>query len=184
MKFEKIPVTKADRIQLKQYAELSLGLSVAHNIKTEDLRAEVAKAIAPQTDIEVVAAAAPAGLERPAPSDLPQEVAVGSDEEPAPAAAVGVPPVADPKDLNETTMVTVIIHESERPGGKEPVFLQVNGRAIWVERAKPQTIKLKYVLVLQNALETIYEQTSDKEIVSRVVPAYPFQIVQQPAQAA
>lgn len=183
MKFAKIPVASADRIQLKQYAELSLGLSVAHNIKTEDLRAEVVKAIAPQTEIEVVAAAAPADMERPAPSTEPHEVdLVAPTDEAAPAAAV--PPIADPKDLNETTMVTVIIHESERPGGKEPVFLQVNGRAIWVERAKPQTIKLKYVLVLQNALETIYEQTSDKEIVSRVVPAYPFQIVQQPARAA
>lgn len=175
MKFEKLAVAKADRAQLMQFAKLSLGLEPAHNVKTEELRAQVAAEIAPHTEIEVVAAAAPAGLARPASSTMPDEVALDAGE----PAVDGEAQAADPKDPNETTMVTVMIHESERPGGKDAVFLCVNTRAIWVERAKPQTIKRKYVLVLENALETVYEQTSDREIVSRIVPAYPFQILAQ-----
>ena len=90
---------------------------------------------------------------------------------------------AENANTGSDEFVTVLIERQEEPGGEEPVFLSVNGRALWVPRGEPARIRKPYFDVLKHAVKTVYEQTGTDEIRSRNVPMYPFRIVQESVAA-
>lgn len=88
------------------------------------------------------------------------------------------PPVAKDKDED---YVTVIIHKHEGAEGDIPVWVNCNGRGMWIERGKPQRIHKRYEHILKNAVRQVGEQQYvngiPTEVTFRDVQSYPYQIV-------
>lgn len=74
----------------------------------------------------------------------------------------------------------ILIPETEEPGGKDPVFLGVNGRGMFVERSVPSEIKHRYYADLVTNTKTVYIQVDERTIEPRVMPAHPFNVLTPP----
>lgn len=108
------------------------------------------------------------------------EITVSDDDPTIPKAKAKAAPNTD-HGSNE--FVTVLIERQEEPGGEEPVFLSVNGRALWVPRGEPARIRKPYFEVLKHSVKTVYEQNGTDEIRSRNVPMYPFRVISESVAA-
>ena len=81
----------------------------------------------------------------------------------------------------------ILIPESDRPGGSDPVQVGLNGRVILIGRGVPSWVSEPYVEILKNAEEFVYEefkgQRSENGIdlgglsKPRKVMSYPYQTV-------
>jgi len=81
-------------------------------------------------------------------------------------------------------MVSLTIHVQEGAGGKRPVFVGVNGKAILIPRATKCSVKLRYLRALEAAVETKYEYDEEaKANVPRELPSYPHQVHTMPSEA-
>lgn len=81
-------------------------------------------------------------------------------------------------------LVELTVHTSEGAGGKRAVFCGVNGKALLIPRNQKCKVKLRYLRVLENAVETKYEFDDDaKANVPREMPSYPFQVHTMPSDA-
>lgn len=77
----------------------------------------------------------------------------------------------------------IMIAVSEQPGGREPVSVSVNGRAMFIPRGERCWVRDAYVEVLRNAVAEVYDPY-DPEIdggrgglrAPRKVPAYAFSV--------
>lgn len=89
------------------------------------------------------------------------------------------PPLKQEDDPGE--YVTVIIASTEEVGGKEPVWVSVNGRGMFIPRGQPAKIHKRYEHVLKNAVRTVYEQEVTNgipgDIVGRAVHSYPYTVI-------
>lgn len=146
---KKVSIQDATEAQLREFANGTLGLDVHVNAKLETVRAKV-QAAWDGPEIMV--------------TDEPQE---------------GVPQAIKRNDdgRGEHTHALVMISVTEDPGGSEPIPLSVNGRAMWVERGKPQAIRAPYYEVLCHAIKKIYDPMPDGtglNAIPRLVPQYPF----------
>lgn len=95
------------------------------------------------------------------------------------------PAVAPAPGQATEPMVEITIANQDAPGGKQPVFVAVNGKGILVPRNKRCAIKLRYVSALEIALQTTYELTTDEitgreTITSSDSPVHPFQVHRSP----
>ena len=84
----------------------------------------------------------------------------------------------------ERKYYAIRIETHDGPGGREPVPVAVNGRAIYIPRGKPVGIAEEYVEALEHAQQKIWKQNEDvgphnpgglQE--STLVPSYPFSFV-------
>lgn len=87
-----------------------------------------------------------------------------------------------PKKVDdESDYVTVIIASTEEVGGKEPVWVSVNGRGLYIPRGTPSRIHKRYEHALKNAVRTVYEQETVNgipgDIVGRAVHSYPYTVI-------
>lgn len=93
-------------------------------------------------------------------------------DEPEPVAAQE----ASTKD--QRPKVTIIISAQEGPGGDQPVPVSVNGRAMWIERAKPSAIPYPYYEALKNAVKVVYDPDPNGGMKPpRNVQVYPFTVL-------
>ena len=85
------------------------------------------------------------------------------------------------KKVEDDEYVTIIIASNEEVGGKEPVWVSVNGRGLYIPRGVPSRVHKRYEHVLKNAVRTVYEQETVNgipgDIVGRNVHSYPYTIV-------
>ncbi len=89
---------------------------------------------------------------------------------------------SNPDDPNHPSnkMVEIFIDTREEPGGDSPVWISCNGQGIWIPRGQNAMIRYKFVHILENAVQTVYEQTEENgPMVPREVPAYPWRLVTQ-----
>lgn len=161
MGFRQIPLSEATAGQLRQFATTVLGLEVAKNSTGQQLLGKIEQA------------------------GWNKEHIVAEDEE---SIAAGEAHGSASRLLNtrknEKTgrpEVRILIHETEKPGGSDPVFASVNGRGIYIPRAEAVWIDEKYLEVLQHSEELVYpEYDPDKDNgmgglgEPRRVSAYPF----------
>ena len=81
---------------------------------------------------------------------------------------------ADPK-------VRMFLNEAEGAGGQRAVFVSVNNVPMLIPRGEEVDVPYRYYLALKAAISTIREQDENThELLSRDVPAYPFQVVRLP----
>jgi|GEM_PF-5316598 len=93
----------------------------------------------------------------------------------AKGAAAVVGPMSEP-------MCSITVHIVQGPGGKRPLFVGVNGKAILIPRNKLVEVKLRYLDALKSAVETKYEyDEEEKANMPREMPSYSFQIHREPS---
>lgn len=129
-----VPIAKATAEQLRAFAQDYLGIFPDANAKVEQLRAQVKEAWG--KDSIVVGAAA----------EQPEAAPAGTP--PRPVTAAQQPPAKG--------KVKVHIPMTDRPGGREPVPVSVNGRAMLIPRGEECEIPYAYYEVLKNAVELQY----------------------------
>lgn len=78
-------------------------------------------------------------------------------------------------------MATIVIGNQDTPGGSDPVPTAVNGKQMFTERNKPQTIPWEQMHALDNAKKLVYE----KDEIGRLKPnpteahEYPFSVIHE-----
>jgi hypothetical protein len=142
--------------QLIQFATQSLGLEIN---KKKDKRAVILSKIKAAYSSDAF--------------ELPDE----TPAKPAKAKDIEVASVASDQDLRDQQFVTVMIPETEKPGGTEPVKLSVNGRALYAPRGEPIDLRYPYFVALQNAKIDLHDDEGKK---IRTVQAYNFSIIEGP----
>lgn len=151
-----VPLAKATAEQLRTFAENYLGISPDANARVDQLRAQVQAAWG--KDSIIVAPAA--GQEPEAPAGSP----------PRPVTAAQQPP---PKGK-----VKIHIPMTDRPGGREPVPVSVNGRAMLIPRGEECEIPYAYYEVLKNAVELqYYEMPGGGLSQPQAVQAIPYSVL-------
>lgn len=188
----KIPLQDAKSQQLRTFARDHLGIKFPFGVTDEQMRAQIKAAH--EGDITVSDDAAEPAVKRPVgrPPRAPAPAAVRPlTEEAAPEgwleAATGGFYHPDNLAMVEGRLypidhpIEILIPMQNEPGGREPVSLGVNGRAILVPRGKKVQLAAKYVHDLENALEDRYEQVKDDaigktEMVKTKVHRYPYQL--------
>lgn len=151
----KVAIEKATVAQLRQFATGTLGLELAQHEKRDALLAKIS-----------------------AVHDK-AEIAVEDEEQPHQPQGAAPRPVTDAQQAPAEEMVRVYIDLVDGPGGKDPVFLSVNGVAMLVPRGEEVDIKERYYHALCNAVTHRFESLKDGGMnpVPRKVPAYPFRRV-------
>lgn len=80
--------------------------------------------------------------------------------------------------------VRMFLNHAEGQGGQRPVFVSVNNVAMLIPRGEEILVPYRYYLALRSAVATLYEQDEETfDMISREVPAYPFQVVEMPPPA-
>lgn len=167
---KRVPLTEATEAQLREFATNTLGLDVKQGSSLTQLQAAISKAWSEPTIIVSEA-------QQPAPAASPKNPAVKTD-----------PPGAHnnalvPKDSHRDPRVVLIVSRQEGPGGDRSVEVSVNGTLILIPRGEQVSVAYRYYEALKNAVQTVYDQDRDNEIISRDVHAYPFQVVSMPSEA-
>lgn len=163
----KIKLADASTEQLRWFAGSYLNLEVSPSDNANALRVAISRA---WDDSEISV-----------PSDMGGDVKKVAQRKAAPLAAGAA---LAPKDSSRDPKVTLIISRQDGPGGDRPVEVGVNGTLILIPRGEPATVAYRYYEALKNAVQTVYEQTSDGDIVGRDVHTYPFQVTNMPPDTA
>ena len=150
---KQIPIHDASATQLAEFATKNLGLDVNFRMGAAAIRAALSTAGYDETFITV---------EEP-------------EAAPAPVSATADP--AKPRKY-----VEVLIAAEDKPGGSDPVPVGLNGRVMWIERAKPQRIPLDYYRVLMDAKKKVYDPNPAGGLMPpREVPTYPATLLREVA---
>lgn len=154
MRTKTIPIADATEAELRQFARDTLKLPISEKAKAETVRQKVA-----------------AYHEGPITIHVDDEVAI----QPSAPKILDTAPAnpADPWDES----VTILIQKGETPESQQPVWVSVNGRGLFIKRGVPSTIKRKYVHVIENAIQTIYHNDEDGNMIPENVPSYPFAVL-------
>ena len=140
-----VKISEATADQLREYGRLYLGLAFTDTTPAEKMRAEIAKAT--QKDTIIIVSPAPRGQAR---ADLPKRIA-----KPDPS---NLEDSEEPAEDRGEQLVRILIQRTDEPGGDRPVFVSVNGIAIWIARGKTHEVKRKYVEALDHAVKIVYDQ--------------------------
>ncbi len=152
-----IEITEATDEQLREFANLTLGLSMPANTLRETVISKLSQA----WDKTFIFESDPV---------LPQANAQEGDD---PA------PVTEDQELPEVKKVRIFINETEESGGREAVPVGCNGKVMLIPRGKNVDIPEPYYLILQNAITHKFDPLPDGGIDPnpRTVPLYPHQLV-------
>ena len=176
-----ILLTEATKAQLRQFATVTLGLEVGNFAKKPEILAKIREA----HEGDTITISNEAVEQKP---KNPEKSATKQPAEPEQVQEME----HDPQDPNHPAnkMETIFIDTVEAPGGEEPVWVQVNGKGIWIPRGKDVEVKHKFVHVLENAVRSVYDQEVDDngnptgQIIERKVKAYPWRHVQKAPEQA
>jgi hypothetical protein len=154
-----VAIAEATASQLREFAQTVLGVDVAPTTPAAGIRAKIAAAGYDKDTIPVNVSGRP--------EKDRAERNISEDFESINA--------RDPEGFS-----TIIIQRSTEKMGDQPVWLCVNGVGLFVPRGIKARIKNKYIEVLENAIETIYEQDLNDlraPLIPREVLRHPFSIV-------
>lgn len=169
----KIPIVEANIHQLRKYAETELGIFDFTDATT---RAQMLAAIAVVDQSGMVTVDDFVAMEpyRPEIGGKRPHLAFFNKNWKDRMVARGEAYNLDPS-------VILQINKEEKPGGDEPVPIAVNGKAMYIERAKVCEIPYRYYLALTYAVRTIWKQTKDDGTrEASESPAYPYNVLHLP----
>jgi hypothetical protein len=148
----RIPTTMLSAAALAEHVTTNMGLDVRPNMGVAAILAKMSQAGFPTDVIEI--------------DDGREEQAVVKRKEPKRG-----------RHIPNKRMVQLRIEPQERPGGSEPVFVSVNGVAIYIPRAKVCWVDFKYYEVLRNAVAHHAITDEESKIIGwRKVPEYPVSV--------
>lgn len=152
-----IEISEATDEQLREFANLTLGLSMPANTLRETVLSKLSQA----WDKTFIFQSDPVH---------PQASAQEGD---TPA------PVTEDQEPPEIPMVRIHINETEESGGRDPVPVGVNGKVMLIPRGKAVDIPETYYKVLNNAISHKFDPLPGGGIDPnpRTVPLYPHQLV-------
>lgn len=161
---ERIPTDKATLQQLRDFAEVIMGLELAERETKQTILGKLAAAGFTGESVPAVGAAPVAATSRPASTGPGnRRMRPGTEDSAAPV-----------------WEVQILIPTSSEPGGDEPVPVGVNGRVMYIPRGEPVWVNETYVEALNNAERYVYEPYTEGMgglSTPRVVKSYPFQYV-------
>lgn len=149
-----IPIGDATEIQLRKFAQETLGIDIKSTHSLDKVRASVQSAW--DRDIPVMG--------EPEHGELAGDQPV---------------PVSDRHFLPEDGMVRINIGIQEEAGGNDPVPVGVNGKIMLIPRGKDVDIPTRYLEALSHAVTFKYDSLPDGmgiNPVPREVQLYPFQV--------
>jgi len=73
--------------------------------------------------------------------------------------------------------VKVIFRSTEGVGGKDDIFIGLNGQSFLIKRDEPVEVPRALLNVIDDAIMTIYEQTESGLSKPRDIPRFPYEIV-------
>ncbi len=181
MTTKRISIKEATLDELRQFATINLGMDVPEKVNVAKLLADI-QAIYQGDTIALVATAPGAGRVL---DTRPRRTRIREGTEHFP------PPPERPEDFDihaqyQVTEVCIQVEPSERPGGKDPVEVAVNGAKMFIERGKPQWVREHYIEVLDHAIEWEYPENKNlgpndlgglDESKRREVRCFPFSFV-------
>ena len=93
---------------------------------------------------------------------------------------------ADPKNadaMRTQPRKTIVVASTGQPNEENPVYVGVNGYRFLIERGKPVEVPIAVLEVLDNAIETKYDQVKDEtgktiDLRPRDSQKYPYRVVQ------
>lgn len=156
-----VPLKTATLAQLRAFNEQKFQLALDENAKAAEYRAALA-AVWPKAEIEILVdedEAAPIPVAKAARGEHPAESSRG-----------------DP-------LVRLQIPDQDRPGGKDPVPLSVNGKAMLIPRRIICDVPYRYFLALQAAVQTVYTPQEDGTNLAADVPNYGYNVHSMPSEA-
>jgi len=148
---ERVLIKDASRDILANFMTITLGIEVPDDAKVTTLRAQIIKAGWTKEDIPVLQIH----------SSSPKTSNIGN-------------PVLK---ADGRYYITIVIPNSEGPGGEDAVPVQVNGSAMKINRGEPSEIPVEFVEALDNAKMDIYTPSNNGLQAPRVVHSYPFHYV-------
>ncbi len=158
-----IEIAEASDDQLREFCRNNLGLPVGDNETRASLEAKI------QTTWGKSKITVTEGRKKKPRANT--ETAVVGEE--------GIP-VDKRTSLVAEPVWEILIPETEEPGGKDPVFLGVNGRGLFIERGVASEIRHRYYADLVTNTKTVYIQVDERTIEPRVMPAHPFNVLVPP----
>ena len=186
MDIRRKPASEATDAELRNFARIALGLELHGNAKRETVMAKIGEAGVDLDVAQIViydeAPSAPPAGGNMAGTTTRRYVGDGVWEECAPCGTCG----GEPRGLGERRcpacnsqilkgrMVTV--HQSDEEGGNQPVQVCVNGSNMLIPRGKAVWVPAHYLEALQNAVQNVYDETTNGLEVARHVHSYPFSL--------
>jgi hypothetical protein len=169
---QQIPIDRATKTQLIQFASEALGVEIHPNTGAGKVRAKIRTAWRadyitlynePEKALEVTTVTT-------APHDDDAPIAVEI------RALHGGSSKNDPK-------VRLYVNEAQGPGGSRPVFVSVNNVPMLLPRGEEVDVPYRYYLALKAAVRTLHEQDDETYVINpRDVPSYPFSVVRLPSK--
>jgi hypothetical protein len=187
-----IPLEEATKEQLRAFGRDYAGISFPGFTGEAKMRAAIAEAGYDEIKVADAPAEKPkAASPKPkpaAPKPKPEEADEEKTPQPEPpltaaekvagnAAEGEDPSIVRERIKRDAAFMRVTIPKQQGDGGDEPVTLVVNGKALRVERGKPQLIRMPYYLALKNSEERHFdfmEGDGNAELKPRTVPSYPY----------
>lgn len=158
-KTQKILIEAASVKELRQFAELELGIELPQTTNRSQIIAKIKRAKPDLTEVPAILEAEPAPLTKSVAAEAQQEA----------------------------KKVRVRISPQDGVGGERPVFVSVNGRGMLIPRSEIVEIPPAYAEALANATYTVYDEVKNGEgevaYVPRDVARFNAQFFEAPAQA-
>ena len=168
MEARQIPIEEATKDELIQFASENLGMEFSPKTPIGKILAGVRQAWRPDHIILYG--------ERETPVATVDKGADASTVKVNIRALKGGSSEHDPK-------VRMFLNEAEGAGGQRAVFVSVNNVPMLIPRGEEVDVPYRYYLALKAAVSTVHEQDENTyEVLSRDVPAYPFQVIRLPTE--
>lgn len=170
---EKLALDDATDEQVRAFARTFLSLEGADAKAIKQVRQDVKDAW-PQNFIWILKAPEPqaaAPVFQPAPGISKEQIEL--------KAGAGIAPTSSKND----PVVMLTISKTDQPGGKDPVFLNVNGNAIHIARGMPQAVPFRFFFDVMQTIQRLWnwnEKTS--EMTSEDVTRFGVNILKFPSE--
>ncbi len=159
MNTQKIDIKVATQKQLLMFARASLGLE----LKDDASRDEILALMASTWQQPHIVVSMP---DRGPQTAMPAKIKIKKKT------------MSKVKNFSDAPKITIRIPEQDRPGGKRPVEVSVNGITMLIPRNQDCEIPYPYYEALKNAVQKTYTQNPDGgDEISSESPNYPFTIV-------
>lgn len=151
-------VSEASTQELRDFADVSLGLEVDGSENRNQILSKIAKShFDPNAEGATIVV-----HKKPAPAKH------GVSE--------GATKVVTGADGRERTYIAVTLHASDGVGGDRPVAYRVNGVTMLIPRGERSWVPEEYVEAMRNAQQTQHQFTSNGIVPMGQIPSYPFSI--------
>lgn len=176
---KRIPIEEATLKQLRDYAELSLGLSVADNASQDQMTAAILEV---DSDRTIIITDEASGEMEPGQTNTGNRPSYMANIDQLPGA---IRPMKGKGPAYKTDpLVVIVIAKEDKPGGHDDVSVGVNGSCMQIPRGRACEVPYRFFMVLVNAQKLVIEHDLSNPLevkeIKKVVPSYPVEVKVSP----